>query len=87
MFKSFQHSLVAEMKRLTSCGVGATVKGYESLSEKQEEKPWSLELLGDASPGVLLRILTSEPPTFLSTLFRNHPQTFCSAKILAASKP
>ena len=54
MFKSFQDCLDAEMKRLTSCGVGATVKEAESLSEEQEEKLWSSGLLGDGSPGVLL---------------------------------
>ena len=54
MFKSFQDCLDAETKRLTSCGVGATVKEAESLFEEQEEKLWSLGLFGDGSPGVLL---------------------------------
>ena len=34
MFKSFQDCLDAELKRLTSCGVRATVKEVESLSEE-----------------------------------------------------
>ena len=38
MFKGFQDCLDAEMERLTSCGVGATVKEAESLFEGQEEK-------------------------------------------------
>lgn len=53
-FKLFQDSLDAEMKRLTSVGVGSNVKQAEPFSDEQEEKLWALKLLGSHSPQVLL---------------------------------
>ena len=56
-FKHFQDSLDAEMKRLTALGVGANIKEAQSFTEEQEEKLWSMRLLWDHSPTVLLNTL------------------------------
>ena len=42
------------MKRLTGLGIEVKVKEAEAFSEEQEEKLWSLKLLRDHSPNVLL---------------------------------
>ena len=52
-FKQFQDCLDAEMKRLTSTGVGSSVKQAEAFLEEQEEKLWKMGILGDHSPNVL----------------------------------
>ena len=53
-FKTFQDSLDGEMKRLTGEGYGSIVKEAEAFTEEQEEKLWTLKLLGDHSAQVLL---------------------------------
>lgn len=53
-FKKFHDSLDSEMKRLTTLGYGIDVRQAEAFTEEQEEKLWSLKLLGDYSAKVLL---------------------------------
>ena len=54
VFKEFQKSLDAESKRLTSMGVGATIKQAEAFTEAEEEQLWTSELLGGHSAEALL---------------------------------
>ena len=56
-YKHFQDSIDAEMKRLTGLGFSANVKEAAAFSEAQEDELWSLGLLGDHSPSVLLNTL------------------------------
>ena len=56
-FKLFQDSLDAEMKRLTSKGLGCEIKQAEPITEEEEELMWSKGVLGDTDPKTLLNTL------------------------------
>lgn len=47
----------AEMKRLTSSGVGSTVKQAEAFSEEQEERRWKMGILGDHSAHIFIILM------------------------------
>ena len=49
-YSNFQRTLDAEMKRLRRDGIGAKVKRVEPISIDEEERLWSMGLLGDGSP-------------------------------------
>ena len=56
-FKLYRDSLDAQMKLLTSLGVGVSTKKAEPFSEDDEEMLWSKVLLGDTSPKCLLNMM------------------------------
>lgn len=53
-FHSFRQVLDGEMRRLRSLGYSVTKRKAEPLSFQEEDRLWSLGLLGESSPQILL---------------------------------
>ena len=56
-FVGFRQVLDAEMKRLSSTGIGTNKKQAEAISTEQIDLLWKRKLLGDHSPKVLVRTM------------------------------
>ena len=63
-FADFRSSMVAEMKRLQSAGLGSERKQAEPLTLEEEEMLWQKKILGDHNPKTLLNTIM-----FLSGLY------------------
>ena len=56
-FVGFRQVMDAEMKRLSSIGIGTNQKQAQAISTEQIDLLWKMKLLGDHSPRVLVRTM------------------------------